>query len=297
MGKIFQSDEARKELEEWYQLFQKKIVAPTESVTVQSTHGENHILKVGDQTKPPILCLHSMLTSSAHLASELQLLLAHYHIIAPDLPGQSVRGLETRFSYKDDSFANWLLEIVDELKLDKIDLLGISLGGYAALQFADVHSEKVKSLFLIVPAGIVKGSMWEGIRKMMLPAILYRLNPTDNRLKKFVEPLMSTWNDDWGTYIGKSFMLFKPDLRIPPLISEKKLAEWSIPTIVFAAEDDVSFPGKPMINKIKSNNRDIQTELMMNTKHSPPTTPEFREWLSQKILDFSQEGLHLESKK
>jgi pimeloyl-ACP methyl ester carboxylesterase len=297
VGKIFQSDEAVKELEEWYQLFLKKIEAPTESLEVQTTHGANHILKVGDQTKPPILCLHSMLTSSAHLASELQLLLTHYHIIAPDLPGQSVRGLKIRFSYKDDSFANWLLEIVNGLYLNKIDLLGISLGGFAALQFANVHSEMVKNLILIVPAGIVKGSMWEGVRKMMLPAIFYRLNPTEERLKKFVDPLMSTWDDDWGTYIGKSFMLFKPDFRVPPLISGKDLVEWDIPTMVFAAEDDISFPGEPMIQKIKENNPDIYRELMRDTKHSPPTTPEFREWLATKILNFTKDRHRLESEK
>lgn len=290
MGKIFQSEEAKRELEEWYQVFLKKIVAPTESLTVQTRYGENHILKVGDQTKPALLCLHSMLTSSTHLASELQLLLEHYYIIAPDLPGQSVRGLETRYSYKDNSLANWLLEIMDVLELEKVDLLGISLGGFAALQFTNIHPYKVKNLILIVPAGIVNGSVWKGIKEMAWPAIQYRLNPTKKRLKKFVDPLLTNWDDDWGTYIGKSLTLFKTDMRTPPLVSDKDLAQWDIPTIVFAAENDISFPGKPMIQKIKANNSEIRTELMTDSKHSPPTTPEFRKWLSSKILDFTNVG-------
>ena len=284
--KIFRDDSAKKKLEEWFQIFLGKINGPTESIFVETSDGSNHILVAGDKSKPPLFCLHSMLTSSAHFVSELQPLLDHYHIIAPDLPGQSVRGLETRFSYKDNSFANWLKEIVDELDLEKIDLLGVSLGGFAALQFADVYPDKVQNLVLIVPAGIVRGSTWEGIKKMAIPSILYQFNKSEERLRRFVDPLLTTWDYDWGHYIGDAFTYFRPDLRIPPLISNETLKEWEISTLVFAGEDDISFPGKPIVTKLKSNNPEIQTELMEDCKHSPPTTPEFRKWLSEKILGF-----------
>lgn len=285
-SKIFRNENSRQKLEEWYQRFVNKIETPIESVYVQTSFGSNHILKAGKESKPPLLCLHSMLTSSAHLTSELQLLLDHYYIIAPDLPGQSARGLETRFSYKDNSFAEWLSEILDGVGLQKVNLLGISLGGFAALQFSQVYPGKVQHLVLIVPAGIVRGSTWEGIKKMAIPSMMYQFNKSEENLKKFVDPLLTTWDDNWGHYIGDAFLHFKPDLRIPPLISDQKLKEWEIPTLVFAAEDDISFPGKPMIQKLKSNNSDILTELMENCKHSPPTTPEFRNWLAGRIQDF-----------
>lgn len=284
--KIFRNDQAKEKLEEWYQIFLDKIDGSTESIHFETSFGTNHVLKVGDESKPVLVCLHSMLTSSAHLVSELQRLLKNYQIIAPDLPGQSVRGLETRFSYDDNSFADWLLEILDGLGLEKIHLLGVSLGGFAALQFAKVYPERVQNLVLVVPAGIVRGSVWEGIRRLAIPSILYQLNQTEDRLKKFVDPLLSTWDEDWGHYIGDSFTLFKPDFRIPPLISDEELKNWKIPTYVFAAEEDISFPGKPMVQKLQINNPGIRTELMKDCKHSPPTTPEFRKWLSKKILNF-----------
>ena len=148
------------------------------------------------------------------------------------------------------------------------------------------YSEKVQKLVLIVPAGIVRGSVWEGIKKMAIPSLLYQFNKSEERLKKFVDPLLSTWDEDWGHYIGDAFTLFKPDLRIPPLISDDELKNWKIPTYVFAAEDDISFPGKPMVQKLKSNNQEIQTELMKDCKHSPPTIPEFRKWLSKRVHEF-----------
>lgn len=287
-SKIFRYESGRENLEQWYKRFLNKVDAPRESAYVETSFGTNHILKAGNESKPPLLCLHSMLTSSAHLVSELQLLLDNYHIIAPDLPGQSVRGLNIRLSYKDKSFASWLHEIINELELEKTNLLGVSLGGFAALQFSEVHPEKVKNLILIVPAGIVRGSTWEGIKKMAIPSLMYQFNKSEKRLRNFVDPLLTTWDDDWGHYIGDAFTYFKPDLRIPPLISSNAIKEWKLPTLVFAGEDDISFPGKSMIQKLESNNSEIQTELLEDCKHSPPTTPEFRKWLAGRIRNFLQ---------
>ena len=84
---IFKNDEARKRLDEWYQTFLNRAVIETTSHEVPTSYGNNHVLMAGDSEKPPIVCLHSMLTSSAHLVSELTALASHFQIIAPDLPG------------------------------------------------------------------------------------------------------------------------------------------------------------------------------------------------------------------
>ena len=82
------------------------------------------------------MCLHGSLASSAHLVSELQLLTDKFYIVAPDLPGQSVRGLKKRLPLKDDSLVRWLIETLDGLKLGEVNLLGVSWGGFVALQTA-----------------------------------------------------------------------------------------------------------------------------------------------------------------
>jgi pimeloyl-ACP methyl ester carboxylesterase len=47
------------------------------------------------------------------------------------------------------------LELFDALKLDKINLVGLSLGGYLAAKFASEHGDRVKKLVLIAPAGMI----------------------------------------------------------------------------------------------------------------------------------------------
>ncbi len=284
--KIFKNDDARKRMENWYERFLERVDGETNSIEISTSYGTNHILLAGDPSKTPLVCLHSMLTSSAHLVSELGTLLDRFYIIAPDLPGQSVRGLPMRLPYTDNSHAKWLREILDALNLKQTYLLGVSLGGFVARQFASNNPERVKSLILIVPAGIVQGSLIKGFAKMALPMIMYKIRPTEKRLRKLVNHLITNWDEDWGRYLGDSFNDFTTNLKIPPLASDEELIKMTMPCLVIGAENDISFPGHKVIERAKKHIPNVETELIRNSRHCPPTTPEFRNWLGERVKTF-----------
>lgn len=285
-NKIFKNDVARKRMENWYQRFLERANVETSSLKVSTSYGTNHVLTAGNSSKLPLICLHSMMTSSAHLVSELVSLLDQFYIIAPDLPGQSIRGLPTRLPYSDNSHSMWLQELLDGLLLQKVHLLGISLGGFVAWQFASSNPERVKSLILIVPAGIAQGSLVKGITKMALPMFMYKIHPTQKRLRNFVRHLITTWDEDWAEYLGDSFNDFTANLKIPPLASEKELESLIMPSLVIGAENDISFPGNKVIERATAHMPNVETELIKDSRHSPPTTPEFRNWLAERINTF-----------
>ena len=284
--KIFKNEAARLRIENWYLRFLKRVNVQKNSIEVSTSYGTSHLLTVGDSSKTSLVCLHSMLTSSAHLASELGSLLDRFYIIAPDLPGQSVRGLPIRLPYSDDSHAQWLREILDGLNLEKVHLLGVSLGGFVARQFASSYPERVKSLTLIVPAGIAQGSLIKGFTKMALPMIMYKINPSEKNLRKLAKPLITTWDEDWVRYLGDSFNDFSANLKIPPLASSEELKSLKMPCLVIGAENDISFSGKKIIERVKDYIPTVEIELIKNSKHSPPTTPEFRDWLGKRVKTF-----------
>lgn len=283
---IFKNEAARQRIEQWYQRFLKRVDGKPSTKEVSTSHGKNHVLMVGNPSNPPLVCLHAMLTSSAHLVSEFGALLDRFYIIAPDLPGQSARGLPIRLSYTDDSHAQWLREILEELNYPKVHLLGVSLGGFVARQFASSYPERIRSLILIVPAGIAQGSLIKGFTKMALPMIMYKINPSEKNLEKLAKPLITTWDEDWVKYLGDSFSDFSPNLKIPPLASGEELKSLKMPCLVIGAEKDISFPGKEVIERVKDHIPNVETELIKDSRHSPPTTPEFRDWLGKRIKTF-----------
>lgn len=276
--KIFKNESAKKRLNEWYQRFLDRAGVRSKSIEVSTSYGKNHVLTIGDSSNTPLVCLHSMLTSSAHIVSELALLTDKYYIIAPDLPGQSVKGLPVRLSYNDNSHSIWLKDILDGLGLQYVHLLGVSLGGFVARQFASENPKRVQSLILIVPAGIVQGSLIKGFAKMALPMMMYKVRSNEKNLRKLVENLITTWDEDWAKYLGDAFNDFIPNLKIPPLASDKELKSLIMPCLIIGAENDISFPGEDVIIRSKSQIPYVETELIKGSRHSPPTSEFHSSW-------------------
>jgi pimeloyl-ACP methyl ester carboxylesterase len=78
------------------------------------------------------------------------------NLIIPDRPGY---GLTYRIDYRKldlrRAAADWLLELIDGSGLERIDLLGASMGGFFALAFATRHPERVRRLVLLgAPVGL-----------------------------------------------------------------------------------------------------------------------------------------------
>ena len=285
-NRVFKNAEAKQRLEGWYSRFLEKIPYPLSSEYVSTTYGRSHVLLAGDPKNQPLVCLHSMLTSSAHLLSELGNLPEKYFIIAPDIPGQSVKGLPLHLSYDDHSHSEWLKEILDEMNIDQADIFGVSLGGFIAHQFTSDHSHMVRSLSLMVPAGIVQGNVTKGLMKMAGPFIRYKINPNEETLKKLAGNLLTTWDEDWGNYLGDAFNDFKFHSKIPPLASDEDLQKIDTPCLVIAGKEDISFPGYPLIERVQKHISNVETVLLEDSKHCPPTTNEFRQWLSNKVDGF-----------
>lgn len=193
---VWKNAEARSRLEAWYARFEARIQVPVEHRQVMTRYGDSHLILAGPADAPPVVCLHPMRTGATHLLPELGSLPRHFRVIAPDLPGQSVRGPQVRLPLDDDSVARWLLDVFDALALDRVDLFGVSWGGFAARLTASTAPERVRRLALLVPAGIVNGSHWRGLLGMALPMLRYRLRPSPGNLQRVLAPILTTWDDD-----------------------------------------------------------------------------------------------------
>jgi pimeloyl-ACP methyl ester carboxylesterase len=77
-----------------------------------------------------------------------------FKVIVPYHPGFGESGDDATFTSLHDYVMHYL-NLFDMLKLDKFNLVGLSLGGYLAAKFASEHSHRIKKLALIAPAGIL----------------------------------------------------------------------------------------------------------------------------------------------
>ncbi len=283
---VWKNEQSRERLEGWYNRFLLRVPGPTEHREVATRYGPSHVLISGADTLPPLVCLHPMRTSSAHVLSELAPLAGRFRLIAPDLPWQSVRGLQVRLPLHDDSSARWLLDVLDSLGLAVAYLFGVSWGGYVARLTATTAPDRVRRLGLLVPAGVVNGSHWKGLTRMAVPMIRYRLWRSDRNLRRLLNPLMTTWDEDWAGYTGDALRDMPMDLRIPPLATDEELRRLTMPALVLGAADDISFPGEPLVRRFDALVPHADGEVIAGCKHCPPTTDAFRTWLAARLEAF-----------
>ncbi|MCL2543187.1 MAG: alpha/beta fold hydrolase [Nocardioidaceae bacterium] len=113
-----------------------------------------------------------------------------FRVIAPDQPGfgwsdkPPVEGNYYRFS------AEHVLALLDELGIEKVHLLGNSLGGGVALRFALSHPDRVGRLVLMGPGGLslnlFHADPTEGINKLMA----FSGDPSREALRAFVSTMV-----------------------------------------------------------------------------------------------------------
>lgn len=287
---MFRDAEARAAIERWYARFLARIATPTETRTVETRFGATHVLVAGPAGAPPLVCLHGAMASSAHLLAELGPLVARHRVYAVDVLGQSVKSADARVPVDGNAYGEWLVDVLDGLALPRAHVLGVSWGGFAALRFAVVAPARVDRLVLVVPAGVVSGPAWAGFTKMGWPLALYRMFPSEARLRRFLTPLLTTFDDDWVAYLGEAFRGYRLDMRIPPLAKPGELEGFDRPTLVFGASDDLSFPGAALLARMKALLPHVQTELLEACKHSPPFDDAFRARLGGRVGDFLAAG-------
>jgi pimeloyl-ACP methyl ester carboxylesterase len=118
----------------------------------------------GDADKPLLVFLHGWLDNSAsfHLLAEELLgknLLEDYQLLLVDLPGHGLsQPLADGAHYYIWQNIETLFELMSELNLERINLIGHSMGGVVASLFAGTFADKVESLILLDSLGPMASS-------------------------------------------------------------------------------------------------------------------------------------------
>lgn len=76
-----------------------------------------------------------------------------YYLVIPDLPGHGDSSTAGPEAYTVESQAATLVQLMDELGLDRVDMAGNSMGGGITAYFASRYPDRVRTIALFDPAG------------------------------------------------------------------------------------------------------------------------------------------------
>jgi pimeloyl-ACP methyl ester carboxylesterase len=104
-------------------------------------------------TAPVLWLIHGIGDSSRTWEEVLPLLAAGYTVVAPDLLGHGASD-KPRADYSIGGFANGMRDLMVVLGVERATIVGHSLGGGVALQFAYQYPERVERLVLVASGGL-----------------------------------------------------------------------------------------------------------------------------------------------
>lgn len=128
------------------------VVGPT-SHYYYSQRLKLHYVDWGNTTAPPLLLLHGGRDHARNWDWVAQHLRDTYHIIAPDLRGHGDSEWSRGGQYAMIDYVLDVAQLLEQLQLFPISIIGHSLGGGIACQYSGVYPERVKRLVAIEGLG------------------------------------------------------------------------------------------------------------------------------------------------
>ena len=120
----------------------------------QSRYFESHGLKLhftdwGNASAPPLFLIHGGADHSRSWDYLAQALRADFHVIAPDLRGHGDSGWASGSSYNLVDHVYDLTVLIKSERLDKVAIVGHSMGGMVSLTYAGAFPDRVSKLVVL----------------------------------------------------------------------------------------------------------------------------------------------------
>ena len=136
------------------QKLSERAAARSPSLEFCAIHGYRRAYRVAG-SGPPLLLIHGIGDNSSTWDEVQTLLAERFTVIAPDLLGHG-KSDKPRADYSIAAYANGMRDLLTFLGIDRATIVGHSLGGGVAMQFAYQFPQFVERLVLVSAGGVTK---------------------------------------------------------------------------------------------------------------------------------------------
>jgi len=197
----------------------------------------------------PVVFLHGAWNDGSEWVSTMELLAENIHCFTPDLLGFG-ESANPNVHHSIDLQVECLSHFLEALKLEKVYLVGNSLGGWIAASYALKYPEQIYGLILLAPEGVAaegQKQYWQKRRR------LFNCSPLIIKLLRLISPLIKLigWKEKIAgdlelrktllEYSTASHLLFnRKQPEIEAELLEKNLPEIKVPCLILQGGQDTA---------------------------------------------------------
>ncbi|MBZ0297113.1 MAG: alpha/beta hydrolase [Anaerolineae bacterium] len=263
---------------------------PSQSLDVTTSFGVIHLNVAGDSALPPLFLIHGFAVSSTQWYPNVGPLSRHFRVYALDVINQMGLSVSTRQIKTRQDCANWLIELLDALKIDHSTFVGHSYGGWLSTNLALIAPQRVDHLVLLSPASV--------FTSLAMPFMLSFLSaffiPTRPMIYRFMQQTTTTRLARGELFVEQLVMgikHLKPQQMAGPVLTvfkDDELRQIKIPTLLLIGAREVAFNVDRTIARARRVIPHIEVELIPGGGHLFPTDQS--DATNERILKFLKSG-------
>ncbi len=206
---------------------------------IETREGQTFVLAWGQEEAPPVVLLHGAQANSAAWLPDVSLWAERFRLYGIDMIGEPGFSAPVRPRLDGERHALWLDDVMAGLGLAHAAIVGTSLGGWLALDYARHRPAFVDALALICPAGIGRQ------RNFLLKALpLMLLGPWgQRRVVEMVFGPAPVQPDEsvrpWAELMQMAAQATRPRTMQIPRLSDAELHRLGMPLLAIVGGRDV----------------------------------------------------------
>lgn len=262
---VYRSEAGRMLIEQAYRAhLASPLAEKTNQRFIETSFGKTFVIEQSTRDKPPLLLLHGSASNSASWLGVIPLFSEYFSVYCIDIPGETGLSSPNRFPLNSSAPHEWLAEVVDALNVQKTCMLGMSLGGWYAVDYAIRYPDRVAALSLLSSGGIAEqrtNFIFKALfflmlgkrgQRMLSKAIYYR-SDVPNEILEF------------QAVVSKHF---HPVTERLPVFSDEQLVRLTMPVQYFGGDHDVLLDTKKSVERLRSVIAHAEVHVLENTGHA-----------------------------
>jgi len=280
MAKVsaFRSDDACAAYCDLYDAALASSPMPVTETDVETSFGRTHVLAAGDSTKSPLVAIHPLAFSSTSWLPLLPTFAANHSVTMIDAVGDLNKSVASTPMTRASQVVTWLDETLSALEIERAAMVGMSMGGWMATQYAMAFPGRIERLALIAPVGLVSN---QHLGWILSGYYANYLRPTVARLETFIGTTATPagrqrlrrdpWRPIIAQYVTGTIGFDKPLLSLRPTRCDlQRLASAPFPVLVMVGTKESLHDGPKMADRLRRRLPQARIELIDEANHLIP---------------------------
>ncbi|MEX1377425.1 MAG: alpha/beta hydrolase [Eubacteriales bacterium] len=260
---IFKSEAGKQEILSFYKKALKNVKFEYNEIYLDTSFGKTYLLEAGKADNPIVMLFHGSCTNSAMWYADIKTLSDAFHVFSVDILGEPGNSQPVRLGLKSNDHALWIDEIINQLKIDKVMIIGNSLGAWMAQKYAVNFPEKVEKIVLIAPSGITHAKP-----SYIFKMIFYAMQG-EKGLKKLGKMItgLDSMPDEVLVFNKLISQHFNPIMGELPIFSDDELSNIVSPTLFMCGENDVIVDAEKSAARLEKSLENVTIHIAENNGH------------------------------